>query len=253
MLVRFAGGVRARRAGRVENDDRLAPVSFAAAAVTVRGEATAVTEQGVETGHGSPREGERRRGRPRGLSDRVRRDVYRAVRSLLVTVGYGALRLDEVAAAAGVNKSTLYRQWSSKAQLVRDVLVAGEVAHFPRPDEGSWEADLTRLCDELCRLFNNPVTIAMVRTRAMADDPELTRGLREAAAREMTFVREPFERAIARGEIAPDADVEMLVECLISPLLARVAVTGQPIDSAFMDRLRRLIHAAATTPTTPNP
>ena len=191
---------------------------------------------------------ERRRGRPRGLSDRVRRDVYRAVRSLLVSAGYEALRFEDVAEASGVNKSTLYRQWSSKAELVRDVLVVGEVEHLPRPDEGSWEADLAALCDGLRRLFNNDTNVAMIRTRALANDPELTAALNEASGREMSFVHAPFERAVARGEIAPDADVTLLVECLMAPLVVRAVVNRRPIDEQFMERLRRLVMVAAGGP-----
>ena len=67
--------------------------------------------------------------------------MHAAVISLLVRVGYAALGMEDIAAEAGVHKSTLYRQWTSKAQLVRDVLAATEMAALPRPDEGSWDAD----------------------------------------------------------------------------------------------------------------
>jgi AcrR family transcriptional regulator len=149
------------------------------------------------------------RGRPPGISDRVRRDVYEAVRQILMTAGYGALLLEDVATAAGVHKSTLYRQWSSKAQLVGDVLSDGAAEHYPRPD---------------------PTTIGFVRTRAVADDPELSDGLRELGTANFGFVREPFKRAMARGEIDPALSVDALAELVISPFLARATVTRLPID-----------------------
>ena len=191
-------------------------------------------------------EGTRRgRGRPPGISERVRRDVYEAVRDLLVQSGYAALRLDDVAELAGVHKSTLYRQWATKAQLVRDVLNASLVAHYPRPDEGSWGADIDALCGELVRLFRSPTTIAFIRTRAVADDPELIQGLHELGVRDMRFVREPFERAIARGEIDPALSVETLVEMLISPFLVRVALTRLPVDDAFGASVAAVLRAIA--------
>jgi len=191
-------------------------------------------------------EGTRRgRGRPPGISERVRRDVYEAVRELLVESGYAGLRLDDVAELAGVHKSTLYRQWATKAQLVRDVLNASLVAHYPRPDEGSWAADIDALCGELVRLFRSPTTIAFIRTRAVADDPELIQGLHELADRDMRFVREPFERAIARGEIDPGLSVETLVEMLISPFLVRVALTRLPVDDAFGASVAAVLRAIA--------
>lgn len=177
------------------------------------------------------------RGRPRGLSDRVRQDVHAAVRRLLVADGYAALRLEDVAAAAGVHKSTLYRQWATKAQLVRDVLVAGELEHYPRVDEGSLAADVEALVRGLTRLFRSPTTVAFVQTRATADDPELRAGLHELAQQDTAFMRLPFDRAIARGELPPDTDVGMLVELLLSPFLARVALSGLPVDDEFGRRL----------------
>ncbi|WP_051516058.1 TetR/AcrR family transcriptional regulator [Candidatus Blastococcus massiliensis] len=177
------------------------------------------------------------RGRPRGLSDRVRQDVHAAVRRLLVAEGYAGLRLDDVAAAAGVHKSTLYRQWTTKAQLVQDVLVTGELEHYPRVDEGSLAADIEALVRGLTRLFRSPTTVAFVQTRATADDQELRAGLHELARQDTAFMRLPFERAIERGELPPDTDVGMLVELLLSPLLARVALSGQPVDDEFGRRL----------------
>jgi AcrR family transcriptional regulator len=177
------------------------------------------------------------RGRPRGLSERVRQDVHSAVRHLLVSDGYAAMRLEDVASVAGVHKSTLYRQWATKGQLVRDVLVAGELEHYPRVDEGSLSADIEALVRGLTRLFHSPTTVAFVRTRATADDPELRAGLHELARQDTAFMRLPFERAIDRGELPPDADVGMLVELLLSPLLARVALTGLPVDDEFGRRL----------------
>ena len=185
------------------------------------------------------------RGRPRGSSERVRQDVHAAVRRLLVADGYAAMRLDDVAAAAGVHKSTLYRQWATKGQLVRDVLVAGELEHYPRVDEGSLAADIEALVRGLTRLFRSPTTVTFVQTRATADDPELRAGLHELAQQDTAFMRLPFERAIDRGELPPDTDIGMLVELLVAPLLARVAVTGLPIDDEFGRRLTATFLALA--------
>ncbi len=204
---------------------------------------TEVTGPGADSGPDVPR----RRGRPRGLTARVRRDVYGAVRTILGTVGYEALRIDDVAAAAGVHKTTLYRQWASKADLVRDVLVAAQTAALPRPDAGSWDADLTQLCDGLLTVFNHPATLALLKTRVTANDELLTAGLNDLGAHESDFLAAPFHRAAARGEIDPDVDVSLLVECLMSVLITRVCVTRMAIDRDLMDRLARMIRAAAGT------
>ena len=185
------------------------------------------------------------RGRPPGATDRVRRDVYEAVRQILMTSGYAGLRMDDVAAAAGVHKTTLYRQWSTKAQLVRDVLSDGARTHYPRPDEGSWAADIDALCRDLVRLFRDPTTVAFVRTRAVIDDPELIAGLRALGTADFGFIREPFNRAIARGEINPALNVERLAELAISPFLARVSVSHLPVDDDFGKSVAEILQAIA--------
>jgi AcrR family transcriptional regulator len=185
----------------------------------------------------------RGRGRPPGISERVRRDVYEAVRKILETSGYDALRIEDVAAAAGVHKSTLYRQWATKAQLARDVLNDGAAARYPRPDEGTWAADVDALCRGLVRLFRSPTTVAFVRIRAVADDPELIAGLHELAVADFEFIREPFERAVARGEIDPSLSIETLAELLMSPFLARVAITRLPVDDEFGKSVAAVLRA----------
>jgi len=95
------------------------------------------------------------------------------------------------------------------------------------------------------RLFRSPTTIAFIRTRAVADDPELIQGLHELGVRDMRFVREPFERAIARGEIDPALSVETLVEMVIAPFLARVALTRLPVDDAFGASVAAVLRAIA--------
>ncbi|MCK9898191.1 TetR/AcrR family transcriptional regulator [Frankia sp. AgB32] len=208
---------------------------------------TEVTPPHADPGSAATSEQRRRRGRPRGLTPRVRRDVYTAVRTILGTVGYEALRIDDVAAAAGVHKTTLYRQWSSKADLVRDVLVAAQAAALPRPDAGSWDEDLALLCEGLLAVFNHPSTLALVKTRVTANDELLTAGLNNRADDETTFLGAPFDRAVARGEIDPATDVPMMVEVLMSALITRLCVTRLPIDRDFLDRLARMIRAAAGT------
>ncbi|WP_035750686.1 TetR/AcrR family transcriptional regulator [Parafrankia discariae] len=204
-----------------------------------------MTEPEPDT-HGDQRaQAPRGRGRPRGLTERVRRDVFAAVRAQLGSVGYEALRIEDVATAAGVHKTTLYRQWASKADLVRDVLVAAESAALPRPDEGSWDRDLEKLCDGLLRVFNHPTTLALLKTRVTANDEPLRAGLHESARRDMAFVLAPFRRAVERGEIDPAADVSMLAECMLSTLVTRVCAINEPVDKEFMRRLAAMIKKAA--------
>ena len=54
----------------------------------------------------------------------------------LALVGYGALRVEDVAARAAVNKTTVYRRWPEKVALVRDAFACMAAAKFCSPGDG---------------------------------------------------------------------------------------------------------------------
>jgi len=49
--------------------------------------------------------------------------------------------------------------------------------------------------------------------------------------------RLPLLRAIDRGELPPDLDVDLALDQLLGPLYYRVLVTGDPVPPAFTDGL----------------
>ena len=67
----------------------------------------------------------------------IRRALAATLREL-ARVGYAALRFEEVAGRAGVNKTTVYRRWPDKQALVRAALLSLSDRQHDRsmPDEG---------------------------------------------------------------------------------------------------------------------
>src|SRR6185295_9319184 len=80
-----------------------------------------------------------------GRSERVVRDVLDASAKELARVGYAALRMDDVAAAAGVNKTTVYRRWPTKSDLVRATFESLAQGPIATPAMGSIREDLQSL------------------------------------------------------------------------------------------------------------
>jgi AcrR family transcriptional regulator len=178
-----------------------------------------------------------RGGRPR--SDQVHRKILDAARELLSTEGFNDLRLEHVAARAGVGKATIYRRWGSKEALAHELL--GELA---APHIAIVESDDTRT--ELLAAVVNPM-------RAVTDTPfgPVIRALLSQIAVNPTL-GDPFRatvvqarrdeiarviaRGIARGDLRPDADPELATELLVGPVYFRLMFGGE-LTLAFANRV----------------
>jgi AcrR family transcriptional regulator len=165
-------------------------------------------------------------GRPR--SEASHQAIIRATLELLLETGYRSLTMEGVRARAGVGKATIYRRWSSKEELVRDAIVFmhDDVA---APDTGSLRGDYEGLASRV-RSAAHRAGAATIMPRLLgetANDPELHAifydNLVEPRRAQMRAV---LQRAIARGEIRDDVDVELIIDLFAGPVVYRLVITG---------------------------
>lgn len=173
-----------------------------------------------------------------GRSERVVRDVLRAAMDELSRAGYGPMRVDEVAARAGVNKTTVYRRWPTKADLVAAAVkrIAGHDRGYE--DTGSLRGDLVAMLNHVRELSKWPELRAVSRIIDEArENPELepiTRVLRKNA----TDARaEIVVRAKARGELAQDLDGLLFLDALVMPIAFRIARYGEDVEERQVEAL----------------
>lgn len=158
---------------------------------------------------------------------------------LLAQIGYDRLTVEAIATSAGAGKATIYRRWSGKAELVVDALLS----HKPRleaPDTGSLRGDLAELARRASAHGAEPLdTSVMVGlASALPRDPELRAAfderLVEPHRRSLAAV---FERAVARGEIAPVAHLDLVVSLIPALVLYRLLVQPGEIDPGFVESI----------------
>ena len=111
----------------------------------------------------APAAGGRRR---RGPSSRVRDAAIAATLAELAEHGYSALSLEKVARRAGVNKTTLYRRWGTREELVLEAMLERAGEHIPVPDTGSLRQDLLQLARTAAANAATPEVAAMARVVA---------------------------------------------------------------------------------------
>lgn len=186
------------------------------------------------------------RTRPGGRSARVRESVQEATLALLAERGYDGFEIPEVAARAGVHRTTVYRRWKTKSALVGDTMVVHMAQQVPAPDTGSLRSDLERLMREVVAVLEQPAVMEVLRAQVvLAAGDEQVRAARDAfwATR---FERSGaiVERAIARGELPPDTDPRELQEFAIARLYLRALVTGGPVGDDVVESIVRRTLAA---------
>ena len=177
------------------------------------------------------------RGRPR--SEDSHEAILDAVLELLNQEGYSALTIEGVARHAGVGKQTIYRWWKCKAELVLEAYANHAASKLPTPEKGSLRADLEWF---FCAAFKRLTDISGPTMRGlMADavyDPEFLEILREVLiAKRRAVLLQVLESGRARGELKPDADLDVMIDLLFGALWYRLLVQHAKLDSRFAKQL----------------
>lgn len=180
--------------------------------------------------------------RPGGRSARVRRAVLDATLDLLVERGSPQLGVELIAARAGVHKTTVYRRWHTRSQLLKEALVDWTEARIEVPDAGSFDADVRALARSLAAYLALPRTLAVMRTIASEHgrDAELADWLEGFFAHEVGALSVVVERAVRRGELSARADGYRLIEVLVGPMMQRILISGKPLAADFADEIAEI-------------
>ncbi|MGA4990760.1 TetR/AcrR family transcriptional regulator [Nonomuraea bangladeshensis] len=160
------------------------------------------------------------------MAPRKQQEIFDATLRLVAEKGYDGLTVEGVAERSGVNKTTIYRWWPSKAALLGAALVESDVLGFEPTDTGSLRGDLVALVEGVIRLLTEPpaADIALAALAAAVRHPELD--ARHFFADRLAKEREIFERAARRGELTASADPMLVIDLLAGAVWARVVLRG---------------------------
>jgi len=182
-----------------------------------------------------------RRGRPR--SKEFDESILAATLELAGEVGIKGMSMDELAQRAGVSKATIYRRWPSKEILVLQALQSA-MRPLDDVDTGAVVEDL-RLClgEMIARMSTkdrmNDVLPHLV--EMATHDATLRSAVDDYVQNRRVPVRQVLERAVGRGELPADTDIETLVDALLGPIIYRRLLSGGTLDADFLDRLIELV------------
>lgn len=187
---------------------------------------------------GNPNQG--RTGRPR--SAEADTAILEATRTALVELGWSKLTMGDVATRAKVAKTTLYRRWPSKNELVVDA-VAVLFDELELPDRGSLQADVEAVVLQFATLLERPEakTALMAVVAESTRDDALRSRIRSAIVdRQKRLVLQGRARAQARGELPyekePEAaarNADLIFDVIAGTVVHRALVSAEPVDEAW--------------------
>jgi AcrR family transcriptional regulator len=181
--------------------------------------------------------------RPGGRSARVKAAVLQAALDQLAEGGYDAFSFEAVGRRAGVHKTTLYRRWSTRENLLLDAMLDRGTERVPIPDTGSLEQDLLEYARQIAASLEPEIVAAVRAVVAIGDRaPDVAEAGRRFWAARFELASEMVTRAIARGELPPGTDPHPLIESVIAPIYFRLLLSGEPLGD---DALRTIARSSA--------
>ncbi|CAM5579687.1 TetR/AcrR family transcriptional regulator [Streptomyces fumanus] len=199
-----------------------------------------------------------RAGRPRSAAADAA--ILAATRAALVELGWSKLTLSDVALRAGVAKTTLYRRWAGKNELVVDA-VAELFDELALPDRGSLAADVEGVVLQFAAILARPEArsgLMAVVAEATRDDALRERIRGSIVERQKRLVLAGRARAQARGELPADPDPEraartadLIFDMVAGAVVHRTLVSAQPADGPWVTALTHVLLHGLTTPSRP--
>jgi AcrR family transcriptional regulator len=163
-------------------------------------------------------------------------EICTAVLDLLCEVGYEALSMDAVAARTHCSKATLYRQWTSKPQLVAVALRNEKAVSLDDIDTGTLRGDFHMMAAHMGDgQMQKSSELVRALSHAVQSRPDLLQALRELLIDpELTGLDALLRRAVERGELAADTPaLAYMPHMLVGALITKPLIEDRPIDEAF--------------------
>jgi len=182
------------------------------------------------------------RPRPGGRSARVVHDVLDAVLAELAERGYALLSMEAVAQRAGVNKTTIYRRWPTKPELVLHALQELSIRSVAVPETGTVREDLIQTLRQLSTGMSSPLgRNLMVRLQVESTNEEVAAIGRSLIDKREAVMAEVVRRAIDRGELPRSTDPQFLLLTLSGAVQHWVLRHRGPVPADVLGRLVDLV------------
>ncbi len=174
-----------------------------------------------------------------GQIARTKAAVLETTTDLLGEIGYSRLTIDMISETSGVSRSTIYRYWTSLPELVSAAFDRALGPNPEMPDIGDIREQLIELMSQMPRILERSIwgRVLPAMIAATNDDHEFRGRLYAIADQRRDGIRTMIRRAIARGELVADTDVEWMIDMLSGIFYHRRLITGTSMRAKGMVEL----------------
>jgi AcrR family transcriptional regulator len=176
-------------------------------------------------------------GRPR--SEEAKKAILDTTYELLLEHGFASISIEGIAKKARVSKVTIYKWWKTKGALVLDSFFAATEAILPIPNTGNIKDDLFQQVNNLSEFINGAKGKLLAEFIAEGQyDADFANEYRARYFIPRRLIsRQIFERAINRGEIIAEIDIELYIDLIFAPIFYRLLITGDKITPDYISKI----------------
>lgn len=177
-------------------------------------------------------------GRPR--SRKSRDAILSAVRETLLGEGYAGLKMENIAARAGVGKATIYRWWPTRGALALEA-AEPDISIGAVPETEDVLADVEAAIDQLIETFSRPIASVVIFAAIAtgSNDPEMAEEFREKYVYPWRVSAAGAIRRATGG--AEEAQVQFLLDVIVGTVFQRTLVMREPQTVGLKSRIMTLI------------
>ncbi len=180
------------------------------------------------------REAPRAPGRPR--DQRASSAITEAALRQLSEMGYARVSMESVASEAGVARTTIYRRYRDKADLITAAIAGNSSTHLSSGPSTDPRRDLISYLNEFDNRFAESCLEVVGTLLGSREGPEALTLHRERVVGPRTgYARSLLVRAVELGQLRPDADLDLGLQMLLGSVFSR-RVSGEPSVPGWAER-----------------
>jgi AcrR family transcriptional regulator len=177
-------------------------------------------------------------GRPSGGSEQVVQAILRVTLKHLGERGFAALNVADVARDAGVNKTSVYRRWPSKGELVFAALGTMRQDKTPFVETGDIRSDLVTILKQKASMTSTAagrkITLALIALEEEGEGAALVDALRK---HRYALPEGVIQGAKDRGELGESVNPRLLSELMVAPIAYRTVLLGEKLERGYIERV----------------